>query len=183
MARDTSPKEKDTLERLLSPGEADETPEIRNLRAAVLAEIRSTAEGRRCFEEAHGLTPVPKPPAPTRRPALRAPGRLRPQPSVRFSAASAVVTALAALLIPPLAFTPVVNIWRLLRSGGAFVGDWGAEGLGQGPGSVLTGSLINLVACSIVAAAIVLVMSAAGGPRAPRRRKEYKEDHAGGETV
>ena len=85
-------------------------------------------------------------------------------------------TALAALLIPSLAFTAVVNIRRLIQSGGAFGGGWDAQGLGYGPGSVLTNSLINLVACSIVAVAIVLVMSTAGGPRGLHLRK----DHAGG---
>jgi hypothetical protein len=170
MARDASPE--DILDRLFSPGGAGETGEVRALRAAVLAEIRSTAEGQRCFEGAH-------------QPALGpAPRVLRLRPSPRFSAAAAVVTVLAALLIPALAFSAVVNIGRLLRSGGAFGGASDALGLGGGPGAVLTGSLIHLVACSTVAAAIVLVMGAAGGPGnprvaptgAPRRGK----DHAGG---
>jgi len=179
MAREASPK--DILDRLLSPGEADETPETRELRAAVLAELRSTAEGQRCFEEAHGLTAGPKPSMPTVLRAHLAPGILRPQPSRRFLAASATVTALAALLIPSLAFTPVVNITRLIRSAGAdggVFGGWEAQGLGYGPGSFLTSSLITLAACSTVAVAIVLVMSTAGGPVALRRR----QDHARGQT-
>jgi hypothetical protein len=161
MARDASPE--DILDRLLSPGDADETPQVRALRAAVLAEIRSTADGQRCFEEAHRLAPDV------------APAALPPRPSPRFTAASAVVTVLAALLIPALAFTAVVNIGRLLRSGGAFGGAGDVLGVGGGPGAVLTGSLIHLVACSTVAAAIVLVMGAAGGPGALHPRK----DHAG----
>src|SRR4051794_31800934 len=123
VARDASPE--DILDRLLSPGEADEAPETRDLRAAVLAEIQSTAEGRRCFEEAHRLAAGPV--------------TLRARPSLRFSAASAVVTVLAAVLIPSLAFTAVVNIGRLLQSGRSdgtlFGGGWDTQGLGYGPGS------------------------------------------------